>query len=341
MSEDHMRCVCAATWPFGEPAAVEAEKQLRLSMSSVEALEKGLNVVELDPESGPYFVGKGGLPNAVGRITLDAAIMRGSDCQLGSVAAFERCPRAISVARCVLEKSPHSMLVGTGADNFAAAHGFEKEKISTEASEAAFEEYCRKKATGATMESQPIKTDTLSAVALDCEGNVCAAVTTSGMSFKAEGRVGDSPVVGSGLYADAEAGACVATGDGDAIMRFCPSHRVVELMGQGMSPDEACNATISRVFWRMARSKQPMFEMALLAIDTKGNVGAGSSFGKWVDHVTGQQWEGFPYAVASHGKCEIRVCGGLSEEALGAHGVTRQPWSGRAAPAGAVFPQAQ
>jgi len=334
--------VAAATWPFGEPAAKEAERCMREDphCEGLLALEKGLNVVELDPATGPYFVGKGGLPNAVGQVTLDAAVMRGSDCRLGSVAALQHCPRAVSVALQVLERSPHSMLVGNGADAFAAAQGFAKESIATEASDKAFEEYQSRKRDGVKDEEKPLKTDTLSAVALDGEGNVSAAVTTSGMSFKAEGRVGDSPVVGAGLYADAEAGACVATGDGDQIMRFCPSMQVVLAMGLGQTPDEACSGTIASIFRRMQRSGQPMFEMALLAMDTGGRVGAGSTFGLWRDHVTGQQWQGFPYAVAQGGVCEMRVCAGIREEELQAAGIARQPWSEQPKPAaaGGIFP---
>lgn len=283
-------------------------------------------------------VGKGGIPNAVGAVQLDAAVMRGSDCALGAVAAFEHCPRAVSVARQVLEASPHSMLVGQGADAFAAAQGFPQEDIATADSRAAFEQH--QQGTGCT--EQPLKKDTLSAVALDLHGNVSAAVTTSGMSFKAAGRVGDSPVVGAGLYADAEAGACVATGDGDHIMRFCPSHKVVEAMSNGLSPKEACSAVIGRIFSRMQRSKQPMFEMALLAINTAGEVGAGSTFGQWYDHVTGEQWAGFPYAVATGGECEMRVCAGIAESELQRHGIDKQPWSkpaGEGGPGG-IFPAA-
>jgi len=353
-------CVCAATWPFGKPAADEAARLLAQGADALDALEAGLNVVELDPASGPYFVGLGGIPNAAGSVQLDAAVMRGSDCAFGAVGALEWCPRAVSVARKVLENSPHSLLVGAGANQFAAAQGFAQEPTATADSDAAFaahqaaaQEGGGGAAAAAAAAERPLKTDTLSAVALDRSGAVSAAVTTSGMSFKAVGRVGDSPIAGAGLYADAEAGAAVATGDGDHIMRFCPALRVVDAMGRGgLSPDEACASVIAAIFARVRRSGRPMFEMALLAISPAGEVGAGSTFGQWRDHVTGKQWAGFPYAVAtttttttgdaggSGGaggagvKSEMRICAGIDKAALEAHGMTRQPWSEEGAQGG-------
>ena len=312
----------AATWPFGKPAVDEAFALLLEGRRGVDALEKGLNQVELDPATGPYFVGRGGLPNLEGDVQLDAAIMRGSDCALGAVAGMKITPRAISVARCVMEKSRHSMIVGDGADKFAEENGFHQEQVSTPASEEAFRNYQASRAAESVVSpgaSRSSKTDTLSAIALDGAGTLTAAVTTSGMAFKAVGRVGDSPIVGAGLYADADAGAAVATGDGDNIMKYCPAIRIVDAMSAGKSPDQACSDVISSIAKRRRRAGQPMFEMAVIAMAPDGAIGAGSTFSHWEDHVTGQKWSGFPYAVAhkqgpSATPCvEMRVCGAAGD----------------------------
>eukprot|EP00050_Salpingoeca_kvevrii_P020716 m.101933 g.101933 ORF g.101933 m.101933 type:complete len:360 (-) comp8981_c0_seq4:1536-2615(-) len=312
--------IVAATWPFSAPGAAEAGARLAAGAALGEALAAGLGVIEEDPATGGYFVGVGGLPNAEGVIQMDAAVMDGAACRFGAVCALEefvlrRRPALLpavllllpdmqlcftpdrlcsiatptAVALRVLEASPHSMLVGHGARDFACSQGFTPRDVSTPDSRAAYDRFLATK-------QAPKSHDTCSMVAADGIGNVAAAVSTSGMSFKASGRVGDSPLPGSGLYADNDGGAAVCSGEGDKILRFCPAYRAVCLMAEGMSPSEACHKVLHGIANRLARAGEPMFEMVLLAINPAGEVGAASSCGNWHDHILNQNYPGFPYS---------------------------------------------
>eukprot|EP00050_Salpingoeca_kvevrii_P020717 m.101949 g.101949 ORF g.101949 m.101949 type:complete len:329 (-) comp8981_c0_seq5:1536-2522(-) len=281
--------IVAATWPFSAPGAAEAGARLAAGAALGEALAAGLGVIEEDPATGGYFVGVGGLPNAEGVIQMDAAVMDGAACRFGAVCALEDIATPTAVALRVLEASPHSMLVGHGARDFACSQGFTPRDVSTPDSRAAYDRFLATK-------QAPKSHDTCSMVAADGIGNVAAAVSTSGMSFKASGRVGDSPLPGSGLYADNDGGAAVCSGEGDKILRFCPAYRAVCLMAEGMSPSEACHKVLHGIANRLARAGEPMFEMVLLAINPAGEVGAASSCGNWHDHILNQNYPGFPYS---------------------------------------------
>src|SRR5699024_6667253 len=182
-------------------------------------------------------VGYGGRPDRDGKVTLDACIMD-ENANIGSVAALEHIKHPISVARAVMEKTPHVMLVGEGALEFALANGFKKENLLTEKSKKEWEEWLK------TSEYKPVVNienhDTIGMLALDASGNLSGACTTSGMAYKMHGRVGDSPIIGAGLFVDNEVGAATSTGDGEEVIRTVGSHLVVELMRQGNSPQEAC-----------------------------------------------------------------------------------------------------
>ncbi len=256
-----------STWHFGKPANEEAWKVLINKGKALDAVEAGVQVPEGDPKV--KSVGYGGLPDRDGHVTLDACIMDHiGNC--GSVAFLEHIMHPISVARKVMEKTPHIMLVGEGALQFALREGFPKENLLTPESETAWKEWLK------TSGYQPeMKTghDTIGMLALDLEGNLSGACTTSGLAYKMHGRVGDSPIIGAALFVDNEVGAATATGVGEEVIRIAGAHTVVELMRQGRSPEEACKGAIERILkWRQSQVKDK--QVGFLAINTQGQFGA-------------------------------------------------------------------
>ncbi|TFJ87421.1 hypothetical protein NSK_001753 [Nannochloropsis salina CCMP1776] len=270
-----------------------------------------------------YYVGYGGFPNAEGEMELDAAIMCGSRKTYGGVAALQGVSRAISVARRVMEESVHSFLVGRGASTFARSQGFEWDEVL---SPAAREEWLIWKGNegkeapqvdGREEESARVPAppregdaaaphDTVGLLVLDAHGNLAAGTSTSGWRFKHPGRVGDSPIVGSGLYADSAVGGAVATGDGEEIMRVCLSFLVVEKMREGLGPALACQAGIRRLKALISEGggegeRQGMHEnltVAVMALDKEGRVGAASTLG---EHNRHRGRPGFPFVVWKEG----------------------------------------
>src|SRR5882724_6118983 len=237
--------IVVSTWDFGVGANEEAWKILSKNGRALDAVEAGVQIPEGDPKI--TSVGLGGLPDRDGRVTLDACIMdEFANC--GAVAFLEHIVHPISVARKVMEKTPHVMLVGEGALQFALANGFKKENLLTKESEQAWREWLKK------AEYKPVANfenhDTIGMVALDKMGNLSGACTTSGMAFKMHGRVGDSPIIGAGLYVDNEIGAATATGIGEEVIRIVGSHLVVELMRQGLDPEAACKKAVERILAR-------------------------------------------------------------------------------------------
>lgn len=279
------------TWEFSYDAVVVCGKHLMSGGDSLSACENGINVVENDPATGQYFVGRGGFPNADGHLQMDAAIMKGKDTSFGAVAALEGISTPISVARKVLEESPHSFLVGDGAKKFAISHGFtieSEDKLQTKLSMESYKKFLSDQ--HQTEQTQSISSesghDTLGLIAVDRAGDIVAGVSTSGMMFKHAGRVGDSPLPGCGLYADNLAGAACCTGDGDKILRFCPSFHVIQLMKQGSSPSQACKHVIAEITERMG--DQNMFQIGIIAMDMEGHTGACSA-------LCDKQREGVPF----------------------------------------------
>jgi N4-(beta-N-acetylglucosaminyl)-L-asparaginase len=193
---------------------------------------------------------------------------------IGSVAALEHIVHPISVARAVMEKTPHVMIVGDGALQFALAQGFKKENLLTPESETEWKEWLKKS------EYKPVVNienhDTIGMVALDMQGNLSGACTTSGMAFKIHGRVGDSPIIGAGLYVDDEVGAATATGHGEEVIRIAGSHAVVELMRQGLSPEAACKKAVERIIDSAKKRNKPLkdLQIGFIAINKKGEHGA-------------------------------------------------------------------
>ncbi len=256
--------VIIATWRFGKEAVEHAGELLRNGHSVLDAVEKGINVVELEPAE--KSVGFGGRPNADGVVELDAAIMHGPTHDAGAVAGLRHIKRPISVARLVMEKTPHAMLVGDGALQFAIQQGFQQEHLLTDESRDQWKTWLENR------QSADDSHDTIGLAALDTQGDLAAGCSTSGIGYKLPGRVGDSPLVGSGLYVDNDVGAASATGLGEEILKFCSSFLVVELMRQGLSPQEACEQTIRRILAKKPQNKD--IQIGLIALSHTGKTGA-------------------------------------------------------------------
>lgn len=252
-----------STWDHGLPANEKAWQVLASGGSVLDAVEQGVMVVESD--LGNRSVGLGGLPDRDGFVTLDACI-QDHDGRAGAVAFVQGFEHPVSIARAVMERTPHVMLVGEGAERWAAQNGFSPRAVEVPESRAAWQEWLR------TSEYRPVANienhDTIGMVAMDADGRLAGSCTTSGMAFKIHGRVGDSPIIGAGLFVDGEAGAACATGVGELMIRTAGSHTVVELMRQGWSPEEACREAVRRI-QRKHRDLKDM-QVGFLAIRADG-----------------------------------------------------------------------
>lgn len=258
-----------STWKFGLKANEAAWQLLSAGGRALDAVETGVRVTEADPNNGS--VGIGGTPDEEGHVTLDACIMDESgDC--GSVAFLQNILHPISVARKVMEETRHIMLVGKGAEEFAYEHGFEKTNLLTAKAEERWNRWLAKNE-GRQMPAINVENhDTIGMIALDEKGNLSGACTTSGVGFKVHGRVGDSPIIGAGLYVDNEVGGACATGWGEAVIRICGSHLVVEYMRQGHAPQEACRLAVERLIARNPDYRE--IQIGFLALNKKGEFGA-------------------------------------------------------------------
>jgi N4-(beta-N-acetylglucosaminyl)-L-asparaginase len=260
-----------STWDFGLKANEAAWQILGSNGTALDAVEHGVKLVEADPEE--RSVGYGGRPDRDGNVTLDACIMD-HEANIGAVAYLQHIKHPISVARAIMEKTPHVMLVGDGALKFALETGFKKENLLVEASEREWKEWLK------TSQYKPIVNienhDTIGMIALDANGNLSGACTTSGMAFKMAGRLGDSSIIGAGLYVDNEVGAVTATGHGEEVIRVVGSHLVVEMMRQGKSPEQACKAAVELIKRKFdLRKKQTKdTQIGFIAINNQGEYGA-------------------------------------------------------------------
>jgi N4-(beta-N-acetylglucosaminyl)-L-asparaginase len=276
--------IVVSTWDFGKAANAEAWKILSAGGRALDAVEAGVRIPEADESN--QSVGYGGLPDRDGRVTLDACIMD-EQYNIGAVMCLEHIIHAISVARLVMEKTPHVQLVGDGALQFALANGFKKENLLTPAAEKAWKEWLKIAKYEPVMnienklynkENDPMpgginNHDTIGMVAMDTNGQLSGACTTSGMAYKMHGRVGDSPIIGAGLYVDNEIGAATSTGVGEEVVRIVGSHLVVELMRQGNKPEAACRKAVERIISR-SPEKAKKVQVGFLAINKKGEYGA-------------------------------------------------------------------
>ncbi|OJW82967.1 MAG: glycosylasparaginase [Bacteroidetes bacterium 46-16] len=275
--------VVVSTWNFGMEANAAAWEILKDGGHALDAVEAGVKVPEGNPDVST--VGLGGTPDRDGRVTLDSCIMDDKH-RCGSVMCLEHIVHAVSVARLVMEKTPHIVLVGDGALQFALENGFKKENLLTPASKKAWQKWLQtskyepvnnienkvphhKKA---PMPGSKTNHDTIGMLAMDANGNLSGACTTSGLAYKIHGRVGDSPVIGAGLYVDNEAGAATATGVGEEVIRAVGAHLIVELMRMGYSPERACKKAVERII-RYNPGEAQKIQVGFLAMNKYGEYG--------------------------------------------------------------------
>ena len=254
-----------STWK--QPKAnTAAQAVLDRGGRALDAVEAGVRIPEADPDD--MSVGYGGRPDRDGHVTLDACIMDEKG-NAGSVTFLEHIMHPISVARSVMEKTPHVMLSGEGALSFAIAQGFKKENLLTKKAEQEWREWLK------TAKYKPIanieRHDTIGMLAIDGQGNLSGACTTSGLAYKMRGRVGDSPIIGAGLFVDNEIGGACATGLGELVMRTCGSFLVVELMRQGRTPQQACEEAALRI---VKKQDYKDIQVGFIAINKQGEYGA-------------------------------------------------------------------
>ncbi|MBV9056768.1 MAG: N(4)-(beta-N-acetylglucosaminyl)-L-asparaginase [Candidatus Eremiobacteraeota bacterium] len=263
--------VFLSTWEWGVAANRRAAEVVAGGGSLLDAIEKGINVVEDDPNV--TSVGYGGLPNAQGEVELDAGIMDGATHRAGSVCNLHKIKNPISVARLVMEKTRHTTLAGDGALQFAIAMGFTPMQLLTPKSLEAWLKW-RSSPNRESFWIDREHHDTIGMVGVDGRGQVVAGCSTSGLAWKIPGRVADSPLVGCGYYADAAAGAASATGNGDVMSNYCTSMRIVTRMGQGLHPQEACDEVMGVMAKTAPNVRSDMY--CVIAIDPRGEIGAAS-----------------------------------------------------------------
>ncbi len=277
--------IVISTWGEGIAANQAAWNILKSGGRALDAVEQGVMVTEA---SQNCCVGLGANPDRDGFVTLDACIMD-ENANIGSVAFLERIKHPISVARKVMEKTPHVMLVGIGAQQFAVSQGFplEPQKLSEEAQKS-YNNWLIKSEYKPVINIESSKNqtafapkkldngnwnhDTIGMVAMDANGNLSGSCTTSGMGFKMRGRLGDSPIIGAGLFVDNEIGAATATGQGEDVIRICGAHLVVELMRQGLSPENACKKAVERII-KIKGAAAKNIQVGFIAINKQGEYG--------------------------------------------------------------------
>ena len=286
--------IVLATWAPNTKACAAAWEVLADGGRALDAVEAGARIPEADPED--TSVGYGGLPDRNGVVTLDACIMdeRGN---AGSVTFLQHIMHPVSVARRVLEATPHVMLSGEGALQFALAQGFKKENLLTDRARQAWEEWKADNYQGPRV--SPAQHDTIGLLAIDQRGDISGACTTSGAAFKYHGRVGDSPILGAGMYVDNEVGGAAATGWGELVVKTLGSFLIVELMRQGSTPQEACEEAVQRIVRRYPDELKDDFGVGYVAIDKSGEHGA-YSVGPGLTYALAQQESNRAYKAKSH-----------------------------------------
>ncbi|MCI0638226.1 MAG: N(4)-(beta-N-acetylglucosaminyl)-L-asparaginase [Gemmataceae bacterium] len=277
-----------ATWPFGQTAVRAAMPLLRQGRPALDVALAGAQAIEDDPTV--HSVGYGGVGNSIGTVSLDACVMDGRTLNCGGVAAVENIRHVAALAKRVMERTPHVLLVGEGARLFAVQQGFALDTLLTPESVAEWYKTRPK----ANPNPRDQGHDTVTVLVLDQKGSLGGVCTTSGLAHKLPGRVGDSPLIGSGLYVDDTAGAAGATGVGEEIIRINGSFFVVEQMRAGRTPQEACEAAVRRLNSLAVRRGVHPARVAFLALDVKGRVGAAAT-----------SRTNFQYAVSKGNKVEL------------------------------------
>ncbi|MCX8009644.1 MAG: N(4)-(beta-N-acetylglucosaminyl)-L-asparaginase [Ignavibacteria bacterium] len=280
--------IVISTWNRGLGPNKKAWEVLMNGGTSLDAVEQGVRVAEDDPANNS--VGLGGLPDEDGIVTLDASIMDWQG-RCGAVAYLQNIKNPISVARKVMEHTRHVMLAGEGAKKFALKMGVKEENLLTEESRKRWVDW--KENLSDKDFWKPENHDTITMLAIDKFGNISGACTTSGLFGKIHGRVGDSPIIGAGLFVDNEVGAAGGTGIGESIMRTCGSFLIVEKMREGMSPQEACEYVIRRLIEKNKKMLKVPFQCAFIALNKNGEIGAYS--------IT----DVFEYVLTKKGKDEV------------------------------------
>jgi len=273
---------CSRGDEWGQKVLTPAWETLNQTKNLLDAIERGANVVELDPND--QSVGYGGYPNEQGVVQLDASIMYGPTHNCGSVAALENIKTPCSVARLVMDRTDHIYLVGKGALEFAKMHGFKEENLLTEKSRIAWLRWKENLSdkddyfppANGNYKQDKRSTGTINVLGLDANGDLAGITTTSGLAFKIPGRIGDSPIIGAGLYVDNEVGAAGATGRGEEVIRMCGSYFVVERMRAGLSPQQACEAACQKIIDINGGVKNIYFNDKFVAINKNGEVGCAS-----------------------------------------------------------------
>jgi N4-(beta-N-acetylglucosaminyl)-L-asparaginase len=294
----------------GLRATAKAAELISQGISPVDAVVEGVAIVEADPSD--HSVGYGGLPNERGVVELDASVMDGPTHSSGAVAALQHIMHPAQVALKVMRRSDHALLVGEGALEFARAHGFKEQELLTDE---ARELWLKWKETlsdqddwiaptnapttqggAADRVRTPDMHGTINCDAVDLHGNLGGVTSTSGLAFKIPGRVGDSPIIGAGLYVDNAVGAAGSTGRGEAVIKDCGAFLAVEYLRQGKSPTEACLAVLQRIVDHVTEARlkhpdgRPNFDVNMYALTKDGRFGAASI------------WSGAQYAVYSEGR---------------------------------------
>ena len=305
----------------GLRATDKAATMIRAGADPLDAVIAGVNIVEQDPED--MTVGYGGLPNEDGVVELDSCVMHGPSCGAGAVAALRNIKTPSSVARLVMQRTDHVLLVGAGALRFARAHGFEEVNLLTDEARKIWLKWKERHSDeddwitlpgeiedeahsrGSTV--QPLSYGTINCCALSPAGDLSGVTTTSGLSFKIPGRVGDSPIIGAGLYVDNQVGAAGSTGRGEAVIKVCGAHTIIEAMRQGMSPLDACRHALERIIdttteLRLKRKDgRPKFDVKFYALSKDGRFGAAAI------------WSDAQYAVYADGRNRLEDCAYLYE----------------------------
>lgn len=275
-----------ATWRMALEGVTKGAEMLEQGRTAGDAIETAIREVE----DFPYYksVGYGGLPNEEMEVELDAAYMDGDTLDIGAVAAIKDYANPVSIARRLSREKVNILLVGEGAEKFAHKEGFERKNMLTDRAKAF---YRKRKKEVAQQELKPYAGhDTVGMVCLDTGGKVTAATSTSGLFMKKKGRVGDSPIVGSGFYADSKVGGASATGLGEDLMKGCISYEIVRLMKEGLHPQEACERAVHLLDQELRERRGQAGDLSLIAMNTKGEWGVATNI------------DGFSFAVAAEGQ---------------------------------------
>lgn len=282
-----------ATWSMAAEGVKNAAELLDNGKNAGDATEAAIRAVE----DAPYYksVGYGGLPNEEMEVELDAAYMDGDTLSIGAVAAIKDFANPVSIARRLSKESVNNILVGEGAEKFAGKEGFERKNMLTDAAK---ERYYKRVKEIREQELKPYSGhDTVGVACLDAQGTMTAATSTSGLFMKKKGRVGDSPIIGSGFYADSKRGAAAATGLGEDLMKGCISYEIVRLMGEGKHPQEACETAVIRLDEELKSRRGQAGDLSVIAMNDRGQWGAAANIDEFTIVVATEQEEPAVYRV--------------------------------------------